>query len=44
MHLKPTAGCQISIVIFENKCGEGVLYKHPIENISRTAKFLPTFG
>ena len=43
MHLKPTAGCQISIVIFEKNV-EGVLYKHPIKNISRTAKFLPTFG
>ena len=44
MHLKPTAGCQISIVIFEKKMWKGVLYKHPIKNISRTAKFLPTFG
>jgi hypothetical protein len=23
---------------------EGALYKYPIKNISRTAKFLPTFG
>jgi hypothetical protein len=23
---------------------EGDLYKYPIKNISRTAKFLPTFG
>ena len=45
MHLKPTAGCQISTLIFENKlCMEGGLYKYPIKNISRTAKFLPTFG
>ena len=44
MQLKPTAGCQISILIFENKIVEGGLYKYPIKNISRTAKFLPTFG
>ena len=31
MHLKPTAGCQISIVIFEKKMWWGVLYKHPIK-------------
>ena len=30
MHLKPTAGCQISILIFETKNVEGGLYKHPI--------------
>ena len=44
MDLKPTAECQISTLIFENKLWRGVLYKHPIKNISRTAKFLPTFG
>ena len=44
MHLKPTAECQISTLIFENKNVEGGLYKYPIKNISRTAKFLPTFG
>jgi hypothetical protein len=44
MHLKPTAGCQISVLIFEKKLSRGVLYKYPIKNISRTAKFLPTFG
>ena len=56
MHLKPTAGCQISILIFEKgiarvfNCGGGFknfnfdLYKYPIKNISRTAKFLPTFS
>ena len=45
MHIKPTAGCQISILIFEKQLrrGEG-LYKYPIKNISRTVKFLPTFG
>jgi hypothetical protein len=32
MHLKPTAGCQISILIFEKQLrrGEG-LYKYPIK-------------
>jgi hypothetical protein len=44
MHLKPTTGCQISTLIFENKIVEGVLYKYPMKNISRTAKFLPTWG
>jgi hypothetical protein len=31
MHLKPTAGCQISILIFEKKIVEGGLYKYPIK-------------
>ena len=33
MHLKPTAECQISILIFEKKCGGGGggLYKYPIK-------------
>ena len=44
MHLKPTAGCQISILIFEKNCGGGGLYKYPIKNISRTAKVSPTLG
>ena len=45
MHLKPTAECQISTLIFEKKNVEGGgLYRYPIKNISRTAKFLPTFG
>jgi hypothetical protein len=44
MQLKPTAGCQISNVIFEKKLWTGGLYKYPIKNISRTVKFLPTFG
>jgi hypothetical protein len=43
MHLKPTAGYQISIFIFEKNCGGG-LYKYPMKNISKTAKFFPTFG
>ena len=44
MHLKPTAGCQISILIFEKKVWREGLYKYPIKNISRMAKFLPSFG
>ena len=44
MHLKRTAECQISTLIFEKKNVEGGLYKYPMKNISRTAKFLPTFG
>ena len=44
MHLKSTAGCQISILIFEKKLWRGGLYKYPMKNISRTAKFLPTFS
>ena len=44
MHLKPTAECQISTLIFEKKNVEGGFYKYPMKNISRTAKFLPTFG
>jgi hypothetical protein len=44
MHLKPTAGCQISTLIFENRLLRGGLYKYPMKNISRTAKFLAIFG
>ena len=44
MHLKPTAECQISTLIFEKNIVKGGLYKYPTKNISRTAKFLPTFG
>ena len=36
MHLKPTAGCHISTLIFEKKhCGGG-LYPHPMKKITRT--------
>jgi hypothetical protein len=38
MHLKLTAGCQISILIFEKKLWRRGLYKYPMKNISRTAK------
>ena len=44
MHIKPTVGCQISILIFEKKLWRGGLYKYPMKNISRTAKFLPSFS
>ena len=44
MHLKPTGGCQISTLKFENKLWIGGLYKYLMKNISRTAKFLPIFG
>jgi len=43
MHLKPTAGCQISTLMFEKIIVEGDLYKYPMKNISRKAKFLPTW-
>jgi hypothetical protein len=43
MHLKPTAGCQISTLIFENNCGGGSLeISH--EKYIKDAKFLPTWG
>ena len=44
MHLKPTAGYQISFFIFEKKLWKGGLYKYHMKNISRTAKFLPTLA
>ena len=44
MHLKPPAGCQISNLIFEKIIVEGDLYKYPMKHISRTAKFLPSWG
>jgi hypothetical protein len=43
MHLKPTVGCQISTLIFEFSFVEGGLYAYSMNNISRTAKFLPTW-
>jgi hypothetical protein len=43
MHLKPTERFQISTLIFEKKIVEGGLYKYPIKNIARTAKFLLIF-
>jgi hypothetical protein len=41
MHLKPTAECQISILIFEKKLWRGDLYKYLMKNISRTANSCP---
>jgi hypothetical protein len=40
----PKAGCQISTLIFEKKLWRRGLYKYPMNNISRTAKFLRIFG
>ena len=34
----------LSTLIFKKKIVEGGLYKYPIENTLRTAKFLPTWG
>jgi hypothetical protein len=42
LHLKPTAGCQISTLILDFLLMEGGLYKYPMKNILRTAKFLTT--
>jgi hypothetical protein len=39
MHLKPTAGCQISTLIFEKNCVLLEIYKYPMKNISRTAYY-----
>jgi hypothetical protein len=41
MLLKPTAGCQISILIFENKIVERGLYKYPIIS-QKWARTLPS--
>jgi hypothetical protein len=43
LQLKPTAGCQISNMIFEKKIVERDLYKYAMNNILRTAQFLPTW-
>jgi hypothetical protein len=43
LHLNPTVGCQISTLIFEKKIKEGGLYKYPMKNTLRTAKFLLIF-
>jgi hypothetical protein len=34
----------INFKYLKNYCGGGGLYEYPITNISRTAKFLTTFG
>ena len=41
MHLKPTAECQISTLIFEKKMWRGGLYKYPMKNISRAQSSCP---
>jgi hypothetical protein len=43
LHLKPTAGCQISTLVFKTKLWRRGLYKYPMKNILRTAKLLPTW-
>jgi hypothetical protein len=42
MHLRPTAGCQISILIFEKKLWRGVS-KYPLKYI-KNGKVLAHFG
>ena len=44
MHLTPTAGFQNINFDIWKKIVEGGLYKYPIQNISRTVKFLPPFS
>jgi hypothetical protein len=44
LHIRLTAGCQISTLIFEFCFVEGGLYKYSMNNISRTAKFLRTWS
>jgi hypothetical protein len=43
LHVKPTAGCQISTLIFDFFCFGGGLYKYSMKNILRTANFLPSW-
>jgi hypothetical protein len=43
VHLKPTAGCQISTLIFDVSFGGG-LYEYSMRNILRTTKTFPTWG
>ena len=42
MYLKPTEGCQISILIFEKKM-EGGLYKYPIKIYQGRQSSYPLF-
>jgi hypothetical protein len=44
LHLKPTAGYQISTLIFEFSFVEGGPYKYLMKKILMTAKFLPTWS
>ena len=44
MHLKPTAGCQISTLIFEKQIVEGGLCEYPMKNYIKDDKVLARFG
>jgi hypothetical protein len=44
MHLKPTAGCQILILIFEKKWWRGGLYKYSVNKYIKDGKVLANFG
>ena len=44
MHLKPTAGCQISTLIFEKQIVDGGLYVYPMKNYIKDGKVLARFG
>jgi hypothetical protein len=44
LHHKPTAGCQISTLIFEKNNYGGGVFKYSMKNKLRTAKFSPTWG
>jgi hypothetical protein len=44
LQVKPTAGCQLSALIFDFFFMEEGLFKYPIKNILRTAKFLPNWA
>jgi hypothetical protein len=41
MHLKPTAGCQISTLIFGKKIVEGDLYKYPMKKYQERQSICP---
>jgi hypothetical protein len=43
LHLKPTAGCKISALIFDLFLWEGGVYYYLMKNILRTVKFLTTW-
>ena len=44
MHLKPTAGCQISTLIFEKNIVEGDLYKYYMTKNIKDGKVLAHLG
>ena len=43
MHIIPTAGCQISILIFEKNCEEG-LYEYPIKIYQGRQSYCPLWA